>query len=258
MDTRDRRAWYVISLRPRGEHDAVRKAAARAGAKLLALSPWRLQARDDDAARTALQHALRCSRVVFTSPAAVKFAQSLQPLQAQRNQHWLAVGAGTANALRRAGIEHPQHPRRMDSEGLLALPALRDFAGDVGLVTAPGGRGLIADALAQRGARIVRADVYARAPAKIPAAALHALRTLDAPAVVLVSSAEALHATLAQLDGQHRAHLLRHPAAAAGTRLRDVAAQAGFERIAVAEGPRPAQLVRAAAHAAHIEWRHNH
>ncbi|MEG3193171.1 uroporphyrinogen-III synthase, partial [Lysobacter sp. D1-1-M9] len=47
--------WYVISLRPRGQHDGLRRAAARHGAGLIALSPWRLQARDDDATRAMLR-----------------------------------------------------------------------------------------------------------------------------------------------------------------------------------------------------------
>ena len=43
--------WHLISLRPAGQHDALRRAAARFGARTLAVSPWRLQARDDDATR---------------------------------------------------------------------------------------------------------------------------------------------------------------------------------------------------------------
>ena len=51
----------------------------------------------------------------------------------------------------------------MDSEGLLALPVLADVHGlRIGLVTAPGGRGLIAAQLQAAGATIERADVYQR------------------------------------------------------------------------------------------------
>ncbi|HEY0501903.1 MAG TPA: uroporphyrinogen-III synthase, partial [Lysobacter sp.] len=47
--------WYVISLRPRGEHAPMRRAAARAGAGLIALSPTRLRLRDDEPTRRALR-----------------------------------------------------------------------------------------------------------------------------------------------------------------------------------------------------------
>jgi uroporphyrinogen-III synthase len=52
---------YVISLRPAGQHEPLRRAAARHGARVLALSPWRLAPRDDAATRAALETALACA-----------------------------------------------------------------------------------------------------------------------------------------------------------------------------------------------------
>ncbi|MDQ3270259.1 MAG: uroporphyrinogen-III synthase, partial [Pseudomonadota bacterium] len=49
--------WYVISLRPRGEHQDLRRAAARHGGGLVALSPWALRDRHDGDAREALSRA---------------------------------------------------------------------------------------------------------------------------------------------------------------------------------------------------------
>ncbi|MFT4198343.1 MAG: uroporphyrinogen-III synthase, partial [Pseudoxanthomonas sp.] len=97
------RGWYVISLRPQGQHAALRRALARHGGGLLALSPWRLRGRDDAHARQALERALRADTLVFTSPAAVRFGARLQALRARPGQAWIGVGAGTAAALRRAG-----------------------------------------------------------------------------------------------------------------------------------------------------------
>ena len=140
-------AWTLLSLRPRGGHDGMRRAAARQGGRLLALSPWELLPRDGADARHALEAALACEAVLFTSPAAVRAAARLEPLRPRPGQAWLAVGAGGADALRRAGVTTVQAPARMDSEGVLALPALAAPA-SVGLVTAPGGRGVIAPTLA--------------------------------------------------------------------------------------------------------------
>ena len=72
----------MISLRPRGQHAPLRRAAARHGAGLIALSPWALQDRGDEAVRLALQRALAAPLVLFTSPAAVRAADRLQPLRA--------------------------------------------------------------------------------------------------------------------------------------------------------------------------------
>src|SRR4249919_366729 len=101
--------WYVISLRPLGQHATLRRHAARLGARTFALSTLRLQALP---AGAALAEALRCPLVLFTSPAAVRFAQAARPLRAKAGQSWFAPGAGTAAALRRAGIEGVLHPAR--------------------------------------------------------------------------------------------------------------------------------------------------
>jgi len=236
----------VISLRPAGGHAGLRRAAARRGAGLIALSPWRIEPRDDPATRAALRDALSAPRVVFTSPAAVRAATALQALDTLDAQ-LLAVGAGTAAALRRAGAQRVASPERMDSEGLLALPELRAVTGEaIGLVSAPGGRGLVAAALRERGAEVRRADVYARVDMRPAPAAVAQLRMLQAPAAVAVSSGAALARILEALPAD-AARLLRGRAAvAASDRLCERTRALGFERVARASGPRPAQLVAAA------------
>lgn len=244
MSTQQPPEWYVISLRPSGQHASLRRAAARHGAGLIALSPWRLQVRDDDTSRAQLQAALSAPRVVFTSPAAVRAAARLQSLRAAKPQIWCAVGAGTAHALRRAGIEAVQAPQRMDSEGLLALPALVAIAGlRVGLVTAPGGRGTLLPALQARGAEVLRADVYERVPVPPSPRAIAALRGLALPAVLLVSSGEALQRTLAALPDEVAARLRRTSVVVASERLATLAREHGFADIHAARSPRPGDLL---------------
>ena len=241
--------WYVISLRPRGDHAALRRAAARHGGGVIALSPWRLQQCDDAATRSALRLALAAPRVVFTSPPAVRAARALQAFAPRREQAWCAVGAGTAAALRRAGVHEVQAPTRMDSEGLLALPALQDVAGrDVGLVTAPGGRGEITPALLARGARVLRADVYAREPVPLSAqrAATAARRRCAAGAGVEQRRGAAARARGVAAPNWRRNCAARRwsPPASACARWRSDTAS---RRSRPAGGPRPADLLAAAA-----------
>lgn len=241
--------WAVLSLRPRGQHASLRSAAARFGARLLAVSPLAIARLDDAQARRDLDDALAADVVLFTSPNAVRAAATMATLEARRGQCWLAVGAGTRRALARAGIAAIA-PARMDSEGLLGLPQLASVEGRrIGLVTAPGGRGVLAPALAARDARVVRADVYARTPVTLPAAQRQALDSaLLRPDRVLLalSSGEALQSLLAQVA--HRG-LREIAVAAASARLADAARTAGFARIAIAADARPASLLRAAANA---------
>ena len=162
--------WTVISLRPRGQHAAVRAAATRIGAGVLALSPLAIEPRHDAASRRALGEALAADVVLFTSPNAVRAAAALRRLRIARGRPVMAVGDGTRRALQRLGVD-AMSPTRMDSEGLLAMPALCEVDGrSIGLVTAPGGRNRLAPALQSRGAEVCRADVYERTHATITAA----------------------------------------------------------------------------------------
>ena len=242
--------WTVVSLRPRGQHAAVRTAAARRGARALGLSPFAIVAREDGASRQALANATACPIVLFTSPNAVRAAHALQPLRARDGQRWLAVGAGSRDALARAGIAAGS-PARMDSEGLLAMPALQQVDGvDVGFVTAPGGRGRIAATLQARGAVVHRADVYARQPVAIPAAAWRRLQSVladPARVLLLASSGEALEAMLAQAPPSLLSALHGAAVATPGQRLAELARAAGFRRTVDAGSPRPAAMLRAAA-----------
>ena len=239
--------WYVISLRPLGQHAGLRRAAAVHGARLLALSPLRIEARADAATDAALRAALAAEVVVFTSPNAVRAATGLRPLRARRGQGWLAVGTGTAAALHRAGIAPAESPGRMDSEGLLAVPALQEVRGrSIGLVTAPGGRDRLAPALDARGADVRRADVYVRTPIAPSPRSLARLRALDAPLLLAVSSAEALAHLLAAVPDDIRAILQRARVVAASERLAGLARARGFDDIVVAASARPRDLVAAA------------
>ncbi|HEY5803579.1 MAG TPA: uroporphyrinogen-III synthase [Lysobacter sp.] len=239
--------WYVISLRPRGEHAPVRRAASRAGAGVIALSPWQLRLRDDEASREALRVAMQAPRVVVTSPTAVKAARSLHPLAARPGQQWFAVGASTAAALRRAGVAGVQAPSRMDSEGLLALPGLQDLAGAaLGFISAPGGRGVLVPALQARGATVLRADVYERVAVAPSSRSIEQLRTLTTPAVLALSSGEALETILNALPAPARERLLQSRVVAASARLADLARACGFGEAAVARSALPRDLVAAA------------
>lgn len=243
--------WQLISLRPSGDHAPLRRAAARYGARVLALSPWRLQLRGDAATRAALRDALQADKLVFTSPAAVKAATALRRLRARAGQTWFAVGEGTAAALRRAGVAQVRAPSRMDSEGLLALPELQRLRGStLALVTAPGGRGAIAPALAARGARILRCEVYERVPIAWAPAALARLRALRMPYALALSSGDALQLSLNELPPELADKLRRARAIAASARLAAMAREAGFRDVVIADSARPADLVAAAAHAA--------
>lgn len=87
----------------------------------------------------------------------------------QRNLPWPAhvpaftVGHPTANYLRRLGIPCVSPTERLDSEGLLALPAMQAVHGKRGIIfRADVGRELLAHTLTERGAQIEKCVLYCR------------------------------------------------------------------------------------------------
>ena len=240
------RGWYVISLRPLNRHGALRRAAAALGARLFAVSTLALEPLDPG---PALAAALQCADVIVTSPSAVAMARPGLPLPHRRGQRWYALGPGSAAALRRRGIRDVQVPATgNDSEALLALDDLQRLRGrDVGLLTAPGGRGLIARQLRARGARVRVAETYRRVPRAVRAARVAALAALPARQAILLTSLEAFEPFWDALDDAARQRLRTAPCVVASDRLAATAAALGFRHVLRAEGARPAQLLRALA-----------
>lgn len=236
----------MVSLRPVGQHTAVRRAALKLGASTISLPGLRLRTREDRITRLALTAALDCERVIFSSPAAVRAAARLQTLSTVRKPVLLAIGRGTAAALHRAGLAAAITPQPETSEGLLALPQLRHVDGaTIGLVTAPGGRGLLAPALHARGAKVRVAEVYAREPARLTRRHFEALLNANGTGALLLSSAEALANVLAALPTTARRRLLDCLVVASSERLAGIARAAGFTRIVPATGASPRELLAA-------------
>lgn len=236
--------WYVISTRPLNQHAGVRLSAAKLGAITFALSTVKLQPVE---AVAQLRQALRCPRVVITSPAAARFANAQLALSQRPGQRWFAPGPGSAAELRRCGVERVLLPERgSDSEALLAHPEFAHVRGErIGLLTAPGGRGLLAAQLQARGATVLVAEVYRRQPQPLAAARLRALDALPAKTALLITSSEAFSLLWQKLDDASRARLLARPCVVSSERLCLQAQALGFALVLRAADARPASLLAA-------------
>ena len=104
---------------------ACARAASRHGARLLALSPFAIEPLAGHAHRSSAQAGAGGGhRGLDQSQCRARGSMACNALKARRGQTWLAVGNGTRRALQRAGIA-ARAPKRMDSEGLLAMPELQ-------------------------------------------------------------------------------------------------------------------------------------
>ena len=113
--------------------------------------------------------------IVFTSANAVRFGASF--LDQKRDLTLAAIGPATARALNQTGYRVAIQPGATpDTEGLLTHPRFEHIAGHrILIIKGIDGRQLLQQELIRRGAAVVCADVYERAPAKPGAAALAAV-----------------------------------------------------------------------------------
>jgi uroporphyrinogen-III synthase len=142
----------------------------------------------------------------------------------------LAPGPGTAAALAATGIADVRIPATsFDSEGLLALPELRDIAGKrVVIFRGEGGRGHLGDTLRERGAQVTYVECYRRAAPATGAAGLgEALAQARAHALTLTSS-EGLDNLCALLDADDLRRLRQLPAFVPHPRIAEHARSHGF------------------------------
>ena len=114
--------------------------------------------------------------IIFTSANAVRFGASF--LDQKRDLTLAAIGPATARALNQAGYRVAIQPAdSFDTEGLLMHPKLEHVGGHRILMIKGGdGRQMLQQELVRRGATVVSADVYERAPAVPDAAALTAVQ----------------------------------------------------------------------------------
>jgi uroporphyrinogen-III synthase len=131
--------------------------------------------------------------IIFTSANAVRFGASL--LDQKRDLQLAAIGPATARALNQAGYRVAIQPlESIDTEGLLAHPRMERVSGHrILMIKGSGGRQLLQQELERRGAAVVSADVYERAPSAPDSAALAEVQerfSADQVQVIIATSLE--------------------------------------------------------------------
>lgn len=211
--------WNVVVTRPRNSAAPLVRGLRSHGACVLPLPAQEVQANPGFDWPGALATHEDIDDWIFTSPSAVSHALALLERELP-DGHVFAVGSSTAAALGRHRIAAIAPDQRHTSEALLGLGGLRDVAGRrIAIVTAPGGRGLIAATLRERGADVIEWQVYRRRAVVWSQRKLNALAALDGSLLTLISSGETLDMIATSLPN----HLWQ--------RLRDARWIASSERI---------------------------
>ena len=200
----------VLVTRPAPQAAALAQAIEAAGGEAFVFPALAIEAVPHDALQAPLARLREADLAIFISPSAAQFGMAA--IQAGGGlapaTEIFAVGPGTARALQAQGIRAVITPDGQDSEALLALRQLADVAGKrVVIVRGVGGRTLLADTLAARGAQVGFLECYRRVLPRADAAPLLARWQAGGIDAVTVTSAETLH-NLAELLGTAGAPLL--------------------------------------------------
>jgi uroporphyrinogen-III synthase len=200
----------VLVTRPAHQAAALAQAIRAAGGDALVFPALAIEAVPAEELAASLAQLRDADIVLFISPNAAQFGMAA--IQAggglPASVEVFAVGPGTARALREHNLSGVVVPDGQDSEALLALPQLADVAGKrVVIVRGVGGRALLADTLAARGAQVHLMECYRRVRPQADAAPLLARWQAGGIDAVTVTSAETLR-NLAALLGAPGVSLL--------------------------------------------------
>ena len=220
----------VVVTRPAAQAARFAAMAEAAGAHPLLFPTIAIEPLVLDAAARARLAPDRYDWTVYTSANAVE--HSVSQLPRPQSTRVAAVGKGTARTLQDRGIAlSAMPPTTADSEGLLELPSFADLHGQrVLILKGRGGRTLLAEELARRGAEVAQGEVYERRRAAADPAALAALcdACTAGRAVIAATSAEVL-AGLLELVPEQRCPALRDaPLVVPGARVAAAAGEQGW------------------------------
>lgn len=230
----------ILVTRPAHQADALCRLIEGAGGTALRMPALDIAPPSDTGALRELGARLDSfDLAIFVSANAVGGALAHLGMQLPASLGLAAVGPASARALLDAGHSEVICPASgFDSESLLAMPELQHVAGKrVVIFRGDTGRGLLADVLRERGARVEYAEVYRReAPPPPDPVVADALRH-DALDAVTVTSAQALENLVELCTDKMRRGLLRAQLVVVSERMIEMAESFGFATPLVAAEP---------------------
>lgn len=243
---------HVLLTRPRPESEALAALLEPLGPQPVILPAFEYQGQDIAAAQPGdvalLNRATEADLLVFTSPRAVQHGLPQVPSAVLARARVCAIGPSTARDLAAAGIRARVAPAGgYTSEALLdslATDSNNASNADAFIVAAPGGRGKLAEGLAELGWQVHMLWVYRADPAPLPAAEVERLR--HARKVLSVwTSGNTLKALSQRLPTAAWYRVCQGPWVVISERLERLARAYGPERIECARGPDNAAIVAA-------------
>lgn len=229
----------IVITRPAGESQRLAALIREAGGVPLVYPAIEiLDAPDPVQLEEAMRRLDEFDLAIFVSPSAVH--KALARILARRalpsTLRCAAIGPGGVRALRRFGVNDVLAPApgsaRFDSEALLALDFLQQVRGKrVVIFRGDGGRELLGDTLAARGARVEAVTCYRRGKPTFDATVLNAAGQRGEIAAVIVTSSEGLRNLCDHLGTTGVAWLRDTPVVVPHPRIAAAARELGMRRV---------------------------
>jgi len=194
----------ILITRPREQAQGLAKLVEAAGGRAIVFPAIEIQ-------DVPLRKLAEFDLAIFVSPTAVN--RALAAMKWPPRAKAAALGRGTQRELERHGIKGVIAPDAgADSEALLAVPQLQRVAGRrIVILRGEGGRSLLGDTLAARGAQVEYAECYRRVRPQTDSGPLLTAFAKGAVHAVTVSSAEGLENLFEMLGTVGREHLKKTP-----------------------------------------------
>ncbi len=241
----------VLVTRPQGQELALCQGLREAGYEthhqaLLELEPL---AELDPAQRGLLLELDRFQHIIFISGNAVRHGmariEDYWP-QLPVGLNWYGVGEATAGRLSDYGVTAQSAGGEMTSESLLALPSLREVAGErVLIVKGEGGRDTLREELSRRGAEVAELACYRRRCPPLPAGELAARIERWGIELILLSSGDGLTNLLCLLGPEETHNVKSLTLLVPSRRVAEQAESAGFGHLITADNASDAAMLRA-------------
>jgi uroporphyrinogen-III synthase len=229
----------VLVTRPAHQAAALVQAIQMAGGEAFVFPALAIDAVPSHELALSLAQLAGADVVIFISPNAAQFGMAaiLAGGRLPASAAVFAVGPGTARVLASQGVEGVITPDGQDSEALLALPQLAAVKGKrVVIVRGVGGRTLLADTLAARGAQVHFMECYRRVRPQADATPLLVRWQAGRVDAVTVTSAETLDNLAALLGEVGKTLLLHTPLFAPHEKIAEAARRFGIARVITTPG----------------------
>lgn len=230
------RGMGILVTRPAHQAGHLADLIAAAGGEAILFPTLEiLGAADPSAANRLIDRLDQFDLAIFISPNAVN--KGMELIRAKRDLPpglaIAAIGRGSRKELERHGVKRViAPPSQFDSEGLLELPKFQDMRGKrVVIFRGDGGREMLGDTLAARGAQVEYAECYRRAKPEADAAPLLRRWAKDGVQAVTVTSGESLHNLFELLGEAGQQWLRKTPLFAPHEKIAATARSAGIEQV---------------------------